>query len=285
MQNQVYLDQIMSMPGIEEAKSIVTKWDLTLKKIKNKNVNAFELLPDLFLNSKSGAGKSNFCHNLSNFLEKSGSMDFYGDVKFFEFYFDYCEPEYQLGELSRFVQQLKFSAGYRSEFRGLICIDLTQWESHAKEDHFLTFLDYLSIIDKNCTIVFTADNLKGEQFNELEKVLSSFCRIRSVDFGYPDKMDFAKYISKKLAAYHLNLDSSAEQLLAESIEKLMGSRYFDGYKTIDRLILDISYELMQQANDQDTAITASQLEFFGAQSEFITTLSCAEKIKPMGFHA
>lgn len=274
----------MNISGIEEAKEIIEKWNSTLNNLKSKAINPLQLLPNILLKSKSGTGKTYFCKYLSEYLDSWESIDFYGDVKFFEFYFSYCSPQAPLSELTRFTEQLNFVAGYRDEYRGLIAIDLTCWIDHMKEQYFLLFLDYLSVIDSKCCIVFYADDMTEIQAKELEKILSAFCRIRSIDFPYPSADEFLEYIGLKLKEYDFVLENSGKELLKKSINKLMLSEYFDGYKTMNRLCLDLSFELMSQITTNST-VTAENLAYFSQESDFIKTLYSIPKIKTIGFDA
>ncbi len=283
MSNKIYYDTIMNIPGLDEVQTIVKKWNSTLSNLKNKNVNTLQLLPNLLLKSKSGAGKTNFCKILSDYLDSWESIDFYGDVKFFEFYFSYCAPERPLGELTRFIEELNFVAGYRNEYRGLISIDLTRWIEHMKEQHFLLFLDYISVIDARCCIVFHADDMTDAQAKDLEKILSAFCRIRTAAFPYPSQDEFLEYIVKMLKEYEFHVEESGKELIRASIGKLMNSEYFDGYKTMNRLCLDLSYELMARADVKHTIVTAKDLAYFSKEGDFIKTLYTTPRIKGIGF--
>lgn len=283
MENLKYYEKIMLMPGQDEAKEIIKKWDNTLKKLNTKNINPLKLLPNLLLKSKSGAGKTYFCDCLSEYLNNHPMIDFYGDVKFFEFYFSYCEPKAHLNELSRFAQQLKYAAGYRNAFSGVIAIDVSQWIGHITEVHFLMFLDYISMIDSKCCIVFIAEDLTFQQAAELEKIIRAFCRIRSVDFSYPSNEILMQYIQEKLSEYNFTLDQSAKDLLSITLDRLMNSQYFDGYKTINRLCLDIAFELLGQSDN--STITEKELSYFSQDSEFIKTVCTTPKIKSIGFDA
>lgn len=273
----------MQMPGLDEAKFIVEKWHKTLSKLQHKNINPLMLLPNMLLKTKSGAGKTTFCDYLSSYLDSYEIIDFYGDVKFFKFYFAYCSPEVPLKEITRFSEQLTTMAGYHDKYHGLIAIDLTKWVEHTKEAHFLMFLDYIATIDENCSIIFTADDMTDEQAKTMEKVLSSFCRIRSVNFPYPSKTIFVDYLADKLSDYNFILDDSGKILLEDSVERLMLSEYFDGYKTINRLYLDISFELMSQSDDENGNVSANDLQYFAKDSNFIKTLYSTPKIKSIGF--
>ncbi len=283
MKAQNYYDEIMKMHGLEEIKATIKKWDTILSNLQSKSENVPILLPNLFLKSKAGAGKSKFLQLLSEYLYNTGFMPFYGNVKFFEFFLEYCPPGYEMREINRFAQQLKNAAGFRNEFKGVVAVDISEWAGKMSEDNFITFLEYLSIIDVNVCIVFIENDFDEQSLSQAEKVLNSFCRIRSVDFFYPDTAEFANYCVEQFKQYNLTLDDSASKLLTESIDKLMQSGYFYGYKTINRLCLDIVFELGSNKQIKNGKISAEHLADFTKDSNFINNICTVKKITRIGF--
>ncbi len=283
MKSQSYYEDILDLHGLDEMKETIKKWNAILTNLKSKSDKAPILLPNLFLKSKLGAGKSNFIHLLSEYLYSTGFMTFYGDVKYFEFFLEYCDPSKEMSEINRFAEQLKTAAGFRNEYRGVVAIDLSEWAKHEREENFILFLEYMSIIDINVCIVFTINDVEQGSLTEMEKVISSFCRVRSVEFLYPSKEEFTKYSKKLIGEYNLTLDERAEKLLCESIGKLMESEYFYGYKTINRLCLDIVFEIGSFENMADGLVSAEHLKDFSKDSDFIEKLCVTKKISRIGF--
>ncbi len=283
MKAQTYFEEILKLHGLNEMKETIKKWNDILTNLQSKSENVAMLLPNLFLKSKLGAGKSNFIHLLSEYLCNTGFMTFYGDVRFFEFVLEYIPQNEDMKEINRFSMQLKDAAGFRNEYRGVIAIDITEWANHTKEENFIVFLEYLSIIDANVCIVFIANDFDEDAVAQTEKILNSFCRIRSINFYYPNESEFAQYCKEQIKQYNLLLDSSAEQLICESIKKLMKSEYFYGYKTINRLCLDIVFELGSSKTIVDGNVKAEHLKEFSKDSEFINNLYATKKIKGIGF--
>ncbi len=283
MNAQIYYEEIMKLHGLPEIKETIKKWNTILTNLQDKKVNVPMLLPNLLLKSKLGAGKSNFLSLLSEYLYNTGFMPFYGNVKFFEFLLEYCPPGGDMKEINRFANQLKNAAGFRNEFWGVVAIDISEWKGHTGEDNFTVFLEYLSIIDANVCIVFIANDFDAQSLNQAEKVINSFCRIRSVEFCYPDSSEFGSYCAEQVKKYGLVLDDSATVLLSQSIDKVMDSGYFYGYKTINRLCMDIAFELSSSELSSKDKITAEDLAFFAKDSEFINNLCTVKKITKIGF--
>ncbi len=282
MNLESYYNKIQSLHGLSEVKETIAKWNTILTNLKNKKEKTATLLPNLFLNSKQGAGKSYFIELLSEYLYQTKAISFYGDVRFFEFYLEYIPPNAEMSEINRFSIELRNAAGFRSEYKGVVAIDISEWANHSKEDHFILFLEYLSIIDANVCIVFMANNLMEDKIASVEKVLNSFCRIRTVDFLYPPKEGFVDFCKKQIEDYSLTLDDSGYLLLCDSIERLMKSEYFGGYKTINRLCLDIVFELSSK-EVADGVLTAAHLVDFKSDSPFIEKLCAARELSRIGF--
>ncbi len=283
MNSQKYYDEIMDLHGLSQAKEVIVKWNNAFENLKSKNINAPLLLPNLFLNAKPGAGKTNFLRLISEYLYNVGFMDFYGDVKFIEFYLEYCMPGDDVYELKRLIEQLRNAAGFRNEFRGIVVIDITQWADCTHEENFIKILDYLTVIDEHVCLIFTADNFKTDQVVKAQKVLNAFCRVRNIDFFYPSAKEFAHYCTNILKQYNLSLDDSAQNLICESIEQLMKSEYFYGYKTVNRLCLDIAFELNSSTKQCNETIIAEYLKDFEKNSDFITKLYSESKLRKIGF--
>lgn len=81
-------------------------------------------LPDLFLIAGYGVGRTHVLSLLAdNLLSQKNFMDFYGDVKFFEFFVNYRKPEETFTELLHLMESVFAAAGFRSEYRAIISLD------------------------------------------------------------------------------------------------------------------------------------------------------------------
>jgi hypothetical protein len=87
-------------------------------------------------------------------MEKPNLMSFYGDVAYFEFMLNYCGPRENFSELQRLMDGVDNAKGFRSEFRGILFIDIDDWRDHFEEKHFVDFMEYLSDNSDDWLIVF-----------------------------------------------------------------------------------------------------------------------------------
>lgn len=283
MSASIYYDQIMELPGLEEMKAVVQQWDQVAKNLPHHSTNIPLVLPDLLWKTRPGAGKTHFLQLLSDYLQASRLLDFYGDVQFLEFYLEYCPPDAYLSELTRLIADVRAAAGFRSEYRGILVLDISAWEKGLEEDHFLRVLEYLSSIDHKVCIIYIAEDFPQEANQKLEQVLNGYCRVRSVDFSYPEPGEFAAYCAKWLLQYQLQLDKGAQKMLADSISALMKWDYFDGYKTVNRLCQDIAFDLCSLPDVQKKPVTAKQLAAYHKDGPFVKNMSRMIKLRSIGF--
>lgn len=278
-----YYEQIMDLPGLEEMKEVVRQWDQVARNLPHQVADAPLVLPDLMWKASPGAGKTHFLQLLSEYLDAARLLDFYGDVRFMEFYLEYCPPGMDLSELTRLIGDVRGAAGFRSEYRGLLAIDITEWEDAMEEANFLRVLEYLSSIDEKVLIIFVVEDFSKPAATRTEQILSSYCRIRSVDFSYPRDEAFSVYCASRLMQYRIQLDEGARRLLTESISELMKSDYFDGYKTVNRLCQDIVFALCSTPDIQRSPVTEAHLAAFRKDSPFVENLSKLERARKIGF--
>ena len=66
--NQIY-NKILSQNGLTEFKSLTEKWEKLSENLSDKPSGVPIILPDLFLVSRSGTGRTHFLRLLSEYLE------------------------------------------------------------------------------------------------------------------------------------------------------------------------------------------------------------------------
>lgn len=278
-----YFDRIMQLKGLDEFKSIVRKWQ-TLSDNMNENPSDVPiLLPDMLWFAKSGSGKSSILRLLAEYLYSIGNlMDFYGDVKYFEFLLSYCPPSSQFTELNRLIDEVNNAAGFRSEFKGIVFIDIDEWKDHYEEKHFVSFMEYISSNSDKWMIILSIDSDYDAGIHNLEAFISMFLRLEKISISYPKSEDMFEYLENSLGKYGLKLDESAKKLLIITIEKLRSNKYFDGYKSIRMLYQDIVYTVF--SIKKVDILTAEMLKDFSADSDYIKHMIFnIEKVNRIGF--
>lgn len=280
-------EKIMNLKEAEEFKKVIRKWKLLSENIKDRPMNAPVLLPDMLWVAKSGVGKTNLLKLASEYLYQCGNlMDFYGDVKFFEFLLSYCEPSAPFTELNRLMDEVKNAAGFRSEFRGIVRIDIDEWLDHFEEKHFITFMEYLSANSENWMIILSVAGGETRKLHNLEAFLSMYLRMEKVTLSLPKTNDLFEHIEGKLASYSLSLEEDAKKLLYDTIETMRKNKYFDGFKSINMLCQDIVYKIFSQGKVKKYSLDANALSDFSCDSEYVKrTVANIEKVGKIGLVA
>lgn len=278
-----YYDAIMDLAGMEEFKALIRKWDTLSGNMQKNPPSVPILLPDLLWVANSGVGKTKLMRLMSEYLQARGNLvDFYGDVKFFEFLLNYVPKDAPFTELQRLMDEVSEAAGFRNEYRGAILIDIDGWVEHYEEPHFVSFMEYLSANSDRWMIVLSVS--EQEELHNLQAFLSMYLRLEKITLTLPETGELFGFISENLQKYGLTLSADARQLLHGTIEALRENKYFDGFKTIKMLCQDIVYEHFSREGAVGGVLTAQSLEKFSAHSDYVkTAIENAAKVHKIGF--
>ena len=221
---------VRNMDALEDMNALMDKWDILSDNLKARPLGVPIVLPDIFLISSSGTGRTTFLSLLAGYLmNKPNLMDFYGDVEFFEFMLDYCSPSAPFNEISRFKNAVDTAKGFRNEYRGIVFVDVDEWVEHFEEKHFKAFMEYIADNSDEWMVVFSISPRDSEKSAAFEAFLSSYVRIERVTIKKPTNEAFMDYLQSKLSAYGLELDEGAYKTVLDTIGVLCKNRYFDGY--------------------------------------------------------
>lgn len=281
-----YYDKLMSFKGADELKEMITKWNTLSENISKRTFDAPIVLPDLFIYTRPGYGNTRLLALLSEYLDsKQNLMSFYGDVKFFEFKLEYCEPHSDFTELYRFIESVQAAAGFRNEFRGIIRINIDEWVGHHKEKHFLDFLQFIQTNTSYWLVVVTLSNHReNDETKAMESLVSMYLRIVKITLHLPDNKELVGFMEEYFAKYGLELDDSAKPMLEDSLAVLRESEYFYGLHTVKDLCSDIVYTLFSESTAVSACITADMLADFSADSDYIKrTIHKIRKTATLGF--
>lgn len=285
MSSKQAYQKIMKQNGLEQVKALVRKWEALSENMAAKPSGLPIILPDLLFVAQSGTGRTHCVKLLAEYLSENGTlMDFYGDVKYFEFMLNYCSPGEHFSELPRLMTEIDNAAGFRNEYRGIIFIDIDEWRGHTEEKHFVSFLEYLSDNSDGWLVVLSVSDRNTEQVEQMEAVLSAFLRIERIVIEKPLPQELTDYAAHMLLQYGITLKQDAEALLLQAIEVLCKNKYFDGYKTIRMLCQDIAYAAYIAGKQKARRLDAEDLAQFAAGSEYISRMIVKiEKTARIGF--
>ncbi len=278
-------DEIMELIGADEFKALIGKWDVLSSNIKNNARKMPRLLPNLLWVGNSGIGRTKLMSLMSAYLASKGNLlDFYGDVKFFEFLLSYIPKDQPFTELQRLEDELAAARGFRNEFRGVILVDIDPWVKHYEELYFVSFMEYLSAHSDKWLIVLSVSEQPEDKLQNLEAFLSMYLRLDKITLSMPKTEDLYRFVTDALDEHGLTLDQSACQLLMGTINELRESPYFDGFKTIKMLCQDIIYEHFSSADASRTTLTEKELSAFAPGSNYVKkAIKNSEKTRKIGF--
>lgn len=283
-----YYEEIKELREADEFIKVIEKWNTlseNMGKVNIKNIPIF--LPDMFLVARSGVGRTKLIRLMSEFLYSAGNlMDFYGDVKFFEFLLAYCAKGEPFTELQRLMYEMQNAQGFRNEFKGVIHIDVTEWLRHYEEPHFISFMEYISSFSEKIMIVLSVTDTESESLADFEAFISMYLRLEIVKLSLPSTETLVEHAKKNLSAYGFCLSEGGERLIFDTVDTLRKNKYFDGYKTIQMLCQDIVYSVFTRGAAQNSILCEDILSEFSADSDYVKRTSVRiERAKRIGFNA
>ena len=265
----LYYQKIMELTGADALQSVVRKWDTLSANLKQSREKRSLLLPDMLWVAPDGIGKTQMLRLLSEYLAaQENLMDFYGDVKFFEFYMNYCAPDDRFDDLQRLMREVHNAAGFRSEFRGLVYIDIGEWIGHEKEKHFISFLEYLADNSEDWLLILNIPR-SDQQTRALESMLSMYLRLEVVVMDMPKSEELLQYVVRRLGEQGLELDKGAEDVLRASISLLREQKHFSGYNLMNNLYRDVVYNIYSRKLRVSKRLSAEMLSEFSVESDYV----------------
>jgi len=284
MKENRFLDEIMSLEESEDIKRIVKRWENFSRNKSKFETDAPLVLPDMLWISKSGYGTTNLLGLLSEYMYQEKIMEFYGDVKFLEFDLEYCSGDNSFISFEKFRDAIQNAAGFRNEYKGIVCININSWVNHINERNFVKFLEYLSVNSDVWHIIFVIDSACKDKLDELEAILSVYFRIEKVTFNLPDTQTLYLYMEKRIKKYGFIINEDAKNILIETIDELRKSKYFDGYKTLNMICSDLVYREFSTDKFESYEITKETAEYYSKKSDFvIKAKSNFEKRNKIGY--
>lgn len=106
MASNAYLDQIMTLNGLDGFKDVIERWQRVSDNIYKFNAKKGLVIPDLLWVSDNGIDRSGILKLLTGYLEQSGNLlDFYGNVKCFEYYLEYVPEGQSFFEIQKIAEK------------------------------------------------------------------------------------------------------------------------------------------------------------------------------------
>ena len=279
-----FYEEIMQLEESKDMQDIIRRWENFSKNRAHLPSDVPVVIPDMLWIARSGYGKTNLLQLISEYLYEEKIIEFYGDVKYFEFSLAYCAPESDFRSFKSFQDALLNAAGFRNEYRGVICVDIDEWVLHIREKHFLDFLEYMAENSEKWHIIFVTECRDQEKLTKLEALLDVYFRIDKVCFVLPDTQTLCLHMERQLSKYGFSLQADAKDILIQTIDTLREGDYFDGYKTLNMLCTDLLYREFSSDSFNGFEITAETVRYYAKDSEFVRrTKNNMKKKNRIGF--
>lgn len=273
MAANVYYDQIMSLKGLSGFKEVIERWERFSENITRYQAKQSLVLPDLVWVSDNGIDKTGLLSLLTNYLDEAENMvEFYGNVKYFEYYLEYVPDKTNFHEIQKLAEKIRDAAGFRSEYKGLLSIELGEWVGHFHEENFINLLKFLATMDNDIMFIFNIHNYDPEAVEQLMKILVLFFRIEVIEMSLPDSEELGAYIKNDIQEYGLNLDPEAEAMVIATVNRLREDQYFAGYQMLDRLAADIVYSVYTSTPPYDGIVTKGMISAFAPDGMYVSEL-------------
>lgn len=269
----MYYDQIMSLKGLSGFKEVIERWERFSENITRYQAKQSLVLPDLVWIADNGIDKTGLLSLLTNYLDEAENMvEFYGNVKYFEYYLEYVPDKNNFHEIQKLAEKIRDAAGFRSEYKGLLSIELGEWVGHFHEENFINLLKFLATMDNDIMFIFNIHNYDPEAVEQLMKILVLFFRIEVIEMTLPDSEELGTYIKNDIQEYGLNLDPEAEAMVIATVNKLREDQYFAGYQMLDRLAADIVYSVYTSTPPYDGIVTKGMISAFAPDGMYVSEL-------------
>lgn len=272
MSENFYYDQIMALNGLDNFKELIDRWQSVSDNSTRFNSKMGLVVPDLVWVSDNGIDRTNLLKLLTGYLDACDNLiDFYGNVKYFEYYLEYTDDKNN-HEIQKIAEKIRDAAGFRSEYKGLLSIELDEWAGHFQEDTFINIMKYLSSMEDDIMFIFNIHNYNPKAVQQLLDILVLFFRIEVIDMKLPDSTELGNYVCREISEYGLNLDEEASEMVIATVNKLREDQYFAGYQMLDRLACDIVYSVFTSSPPYDGIVTKGMISAFAPSGIYVSEL-------------
>ncbi|MBR5420994.1 MAG: hypothetical protein IK115_07610 [Lachnospiraceae bacterium] len=268
-----YYREIMSLHGLEDFKEVIEQWQRLSENITKFHAKQKLVLPNMLWATDNGLNREHLLALLTNFMYSSGNLlDFYGNVRCLEYFMDYVPADKECHEIEKIGEKIRDAAGFRSEYRGLLSVDVSEWTGHFEDAHFIDIMKYLATMDEDICYIFQIPNYNPQAVQQLTQLLVLFFRIQPIQMNLPDSEELCNYIRGEISDFGLNLDQEAEAMIIAAVNRLREDQYFAGYEMLDRLASDIVYSVYTSTPPYDGIVTKGMISAFAPDGFYVSEL-------------
>jgi len=273
MAENVYYREIMALHGMDDFKETIDQWNRLSQNVEKFHAKQKLVLPNLLWAADNGLDRENLLMLLTNFMYTSGHLlAFYGNVRCLEYFMDYVPADKECHEIEKMAEKIRDAAGFRSEYHGILSIDVSEWVGHFEDPYFIDVMKFLQTMDDDITYVFQIPNINPQAVEQLTRLLVLFFRIQVIRMKLPDSEELCNYIRKEISEFGLNLDRDSEEMIIATVNRLREDQYFAGYDMLDRLAADIVYSVYTSAPPYDGVVTKDMISAYAPDGIYVSEL-------------
>ena len=152
----------------------------------------------------------------------------------------YVPPYEKFSELKHLILCIRNATGLRSEFKGIVAVDLFEWLGREDEEYFDITLKFLYDHRHIWKYIFTFKNAELEKIKPVFEASVHYFRTMAIDkclFNHRDELE--KYLRAAFEKNGAKCDESAVQMLA-GVFSGKGAKNIKSYEKMDMVIRDIA---------------------------------------------
>ena len=244
MNGNAYED-IMALRGYEEFKALAQRLNQLAESRKSLSGTRIPVPNFLFVEAP-GAGVTTQLRLLTRLLMERRLMRFMGEKRFFEWALD-GDAFDRGGSFDRLLAETNAAAGFYSQFRGVIGVELGEWSAWPRHPAFRRMLDFAADMYGQILFVFVTEEEDEDKLAELQRTLNEAMPIERVRCPLPPAHDMAQYLMDFLWERGFATAKDAEALIESFMPKLMATESFDGMQTMSILADEIVFRACSSA--------------------------------------
>ena len=280
------MKEIQSIYGMEEFKLLAMK----LKQVadnQRKLSGARIQLPNYLFAVAPGCGVTTRIRQFSRLLDELHLIRYEGDRKYFEWMLDDSAFK-NGGNFDRLLDQIRFVAGFRRNFYGIIGVDVDAWVEHADSPELMRLVDFAEDMMGQILIVFIVALREESKLQPIIRRISHEMPLEVIRIAMPGIEELVQCLSDFLKQRGFIVRSSAKEYFQRIMPQLIRSKQFDGFQSLDNLADEIVYHYCSGEITDSVYLTEKDVCFIEENGGYIERLTAKgntgnEETRRIGF--
>ena len=285
--NNPALERIKQLRGMDEFKSLAKRLQRVAENKRNLPTSRIQLPNYLFIEAP-GCGVTTHIRMITELLHELRLTPFEGDRKYFEWVLDANAFE-KNGAFERLLDEITVMAGFHSNFKGVIGLEIEAWQNRSDSNSFTRLLDLAADCLGQIVFIFTVQMQKKGDPSELIRRMSAEMPLEVIHCPLPSADDMALYLSDFLLRRRFRVALATVEEFKALMPKLISVKAFDGFQTLDNLADEIVYHYCASSDrNTDMLILPDDIQFIlksGGYLDRLTNKESMRKHKTIGFQS